>query len=362
MPRARSHGFRALNSSAAGIADGAGLAPGTTCIRQPASCPAASGASDIEFGYTSTNIGYAHAYYPEVGSVYFNATEPSLVNTAVGEYGFQTFVHEIGHALGLNHMGDYNGDGNWSPSSYQDSVVLSVMSYFGPRSAAPNYSAEVMQADWVDRNGQIHSPQTPMVNDVMAIQAMYGASTTTRSGDTVYGFNTNVGRLHGVDLQLRDQPLPGADAVRQRWHRHAGPERLVHAQPCGPGPGRLLGRQRDDEQHRHRVRHHDRERGRRQRQRCAERQRRGQPAGGRRRQRPARRWRRQRHARRRRRQRHDRRWRRQRHRACSGPPSAPSRSRSAATPSPWCRPPPEPTAWSASRPSSSATWRARWPN
>jgi serralysin len=29
-----------------------------------------------------------------------------------------------------------------------------------------------------------------MLNDVMAIQAIYGASTTTRSGDTVYGFST----------------------------------------------------------------------------------------------------------------------------------------------------------------------------
>jgi serralysin len=47
-----------------------------------------------------------------------------------------------------------------------------------------------MQADWVGRDQQIHSPQTPMVNDVLAIQSMYGTSTTTRSGDTVYGFNS----------------------------------------------------------------------------------------------------------------------------------------------------------------------------
>lgn len=155
-----------------------GFAPGTV------------GSTAIEFGYTSTGIGYAHAYFPTTGSVYFNATDDSLVNTAVGEYGFQTFIHEIGHALGLNHMGNYNGNGNWSPSSYQDSVVLSVMSYFGPRNTAPNYSPEVAQADWVGADQQIHSPQTPMVNDVLAIQSMYGTSSATRSGDTVYGFNS----------------------------------------------------------------------------------------------------------------------------------------------------------------------------
>lgn len=171
--------------------------------------PGTPGSTNIEFGYTSTGIGYAHAYFPTNGSVYFNANESSLVSTSVGEYGFQTYVHEIGHALGLNHMGDYNGDGNWSPGSYQDSVVLSVMSYFGPRSAAPNYSPEVMQADWVGTDNRVHSPQTPMVNDVMAIQSMYGTSTTTRPGDTVYGFGSNAdgatGRLY--DFALNPYPV-----------------------------------------------------------------------------------------------------------------------------------------------------------
>lgn len=184
-------GFRAVNSAQQSLITLA-LTTWDELIPQ-GFAPGAVGSSHIEVGYTSTSIGYAHAYFPTNGSIYFNATEGSLVQTAVGEYGFQTFVHEIGHALGLNHMGDYNGDGNWSPSSYQDSVVLSVMSYFGPRSAAPNYSAEVMQADWVGSDGRIHSPQTPMVNDVLAIQTIYGTSTTTRAGDTVYGFNSNAG-------------------------------------------------------------------------------------------------------------------------------------------------------------------------
>lgn len=170
--------------------------------------PGAEGSSAIEFGYTSTNIGYAHAYYPTNGSAWFNVTERSLVSTSVGQYGFQTFVHEIGHALGLNHMGDYNGDGNWSPSSFQDSVVLSIMSYFGPRYAAPNYSSEVMQADWQAADGVVYSPQTPMLNDVMAIQAIYGTATDTRSGDTVYGFGSNAGGPTGSLYDFRSNPNP----------------------------------------------------------------------------------------------------------------------------------------------------------
>jgi methionine-rich copper-binding protein CopC len=202
-----SAGFRAVNSSQQALMTLA-LATWDEAIPQGFAL-ATSGSTDIEFAYTSTNIGYAHAYFPTNGSVYFNATKDDLVTTSVGAYGFQTFIHEIGHALGLNHMGDYNGNGNWSPSSYQDSVVLSVMSYFGPRNAAPNFSAEVAQADWVGDDQRLHSPQTPMVNDLLAIQAMYGTSTTTRPGDTVYGFNsTAAGPLSGIhDFSLNRYPV-----------------------------------------------------------------------------------------------------------------------------------------------------------
>jgi hypothetical protein len=168
--------------------------------------------------------------------VYFNATEPSLVNTAVGEYGFQTFVHEIGHALGLNHMGDYNGDGNWSPSSYQDSVVLSVMSYFGPAQRGAQLLTRRWHAGRLGgrTNGTTYSPQTPMVNDVMAIQAIYGASTTTRSWTTPSTAFPAPWAAPRQPSTTSRQPLPGADAVRQRRHRHAGPQRLEHAQPRRP--------------------------------------------------------------------------------------------------------------------------------
>lgn len=182
-------GFRAVNSSQQQML---ALALTTWDELIAPTIAQGSGSTNIEFGYTSTDIGYAHAYFPTIGSVWFNVTEPDLVAPVLGGYGFDTFLHEIGHALGLDHMGDYNGEGNWSPSSYQDSEVLSVMSYFGPRNVSPLYSPDVMQADWTDASNQAWSPQTPMLNDIMAIQAIYGASTTTRTGATVYGFNSTI--------------------------------------------------------------------------------------------------------------------------------------------------------------------------
>ncbi|MBX9760446.1 MAG: M10 family metallopeptidase C-terminal domain-containing protein [Beijerinckiaceae bacterium] len=154
--------------------------------------------SNIELGMSNTGVSYAHAYYPNAGSVFFNQNYASgtnnLVAPVIGQHGFVTYVHEIGHSLGLDHMGNYNGTAD-TPSSYQDSTVYSVMSYFGPSwgSGATNGEGLVAWADWIGSDGRRYSPQTPMVNDVMAIQDMYGVETTTRTGDTVYGFNANVG-------------------------------------------------------------------------------------------------------------------------------------------------------------------------
>ncbi|WP_161596933.1 M10 family metallopeptidase [Rhizobium glycinendophyticum] len=155
--------------------------------------------SNIEFGNSTTGVSYAHAYFPSVGSVWMNSSYNSgqgtndLMTPKIGAHGFLTFVHEIGHALGLEHMGEYNGSAD-TPSSYQDSTVYSVMSYFGPSwgSGSSNGEGLVAWADWVGADGKLYSPQTPMMNDIMAMQAMYGADTTTRAGDTVYGFQSNI--------------------------------------------------------------------------------------------------------------------------------------------------------------------------
>jgi serralysin len=163
--------------------------------------------SNIEFGTSTTGVGYAHAYFPTTGSVWFSRSYADLMSPQVGQHSFMTYVHEIGHALGLDHMGDYNGSGSWTPSSYEDSGVYSVMSYFGPNMNSG--SGKVAWADWVGADGRLYSPQTPMVNDVMAIQAIYGAETTTRTGDTVYGFGSNVtGSMAPIfDFTLNANPI-----------------------------------------------------------------------------------------------------------------------------------------------------------
>ena len=159
--------------------------------------------SNIELAFSSTGIQFAQSYMPSVGSVWFSSAYAELTNPQIGQHGFLTFIHEEGHALGLDHMGNYNGTGNWTPSSYQDSTVFSIMSYFGPNWGTGSQAGEglVAWADWVGADGKLYAPQTPMINDIMAIQSLYGVETTTRTGDTIYGFHCNV---TGTAAQLYD--------------------------------------------------------------------------------------------------------------------------------------------------------------
>ena len=104
-----------------------------------------------------------------------------------GGYGFITLVHEIGHALGLDHPHDDSGDLSRFPGvtsangdlgdNNLNQGIFTTMSYndgwqTGPAGLPPNN-------DYGWQNG-------PMAFDIAAIQDLYGANTSYRSGDDVY--------------------------------------------------------------------------------------------------------------------------------------------------------------------------------
>ena len=100
----------------------------------------------------------------------------------IDSYGYQTYIHEVGHALGLGHQGPYNGSATYSTNATyaNDTWQYSVMSYF----SQGNYDG-----------GSYRYVVTPQMADIYAVASIYGTAASTRTGDTVYGFNSNAGSI-----------------------------------------------------------------------------------------------------------------------------------------------------------------------
>ena len=141
-----------------------------------------TGSGSAAFAYYPGNISFSSVS----GDVWIN-TSPSY-NTAPtsSNYGGLTLVHEIGHAIGLAHPSEYNASDEAKAtyaadaSYYEDSRQYTVMSYFSESNTGGQFSSVYAAA--------------PLLDDIAAAQLAYGPNLTTRTGDTVYGFNANTGR------------------------------------------------------------------------------------------------------------------------------------------------------------------------
>lgn len=113
--------------------------------------------ADIRFGTNQQPSSSGYAYYPTHGDVYIDGDFVVM----------NVLLHEIGHALGLKHPGDYGGGTPPFLPSDEDIEANTVMSYNG-------FGATDIG-----------------VFDVAAIQYLYGVNTNARSGNQTYLLSSN---------------------------------------------------------------------------------------------------------------------------------------------------------------------------
>ena len=160
--------------------------------------------SELVFNRGSAQLRYAlsnepetaHAYYPGSGNggdSWYNTNIYS--NPVVGNYQWMTFLHETGHALGLEH-------GHEAPLSFdRDSLEFSVMTY-------RSFVGDPLGDGY--RNESWGFAQTLMMYDIAALQLMYGADFGHHAGDTVYSWSPTSGAFM---IDGATQWTPGANRV-----------------------------------------------------------------------------------------------------------------------------------------------------
>jgi serralysin len=163
-----------------------------------------SSSADIRIAQSSEANPTAYAYYPnsvysEGGDVWFG-TSYDFTNPKIGDYYYHAHLHELGHALGLKHGQSFDGVAGVALPSDRDALEFSVMTYRsylgGPTSG---YTNEMFGY-----------PQSFMMNDILALQTMYGADYSFNNGETVYSWSAATGEtfVNGVG-----QGQPGANRI-----------------------------------------------------------------------------------------------------------------------------------------------------
>ncbi|CAN5145881.1 M10 family metallopeptidase C-terminal domain-containing protein [soil metagenome] len=127
------------------------------------------------------------------GDMFFNPTDYEA--PAPGNFAYATMLHELGHALGLKHGHVKQGNIPSLPRNH-DTPEYSIMTYRSFVGSPTDFYK-------LEKNS---FPTTYMMNDIAALQYLYGADFGKNSGDSNYRWNPNNGDML-INGQVVSNPI-----------------------------------------------------------------------------------------------------------------------------------------------------------
>ena len=154
--------------------------------------------ADLQFGYTSQAVEdsiLGKAYFPDMSEVAGNVwlrPDSDDKYSAVGTQYYTALLHEIGHALGLSHTFQMSGpDIVVDPA--QDTPVDHWFNAYTVMMPLTIMEVLAQNGNQLIGHKVGNGVQTPMMDDVRALQTLYGANYASHADKTVYQWDPATG-------------------------------------------------------------------------------------------------------------------------------------------------------------------------
>ena len=155
------------------------------------------------------------------GDIWFGQTnQPFYLTPQIGNWGQATFMHEIGHTMGLKH-----GQDNYTSLDLTRGSYIDGPGPFYGTAALPSghdgqaWSLMTYRSDpgntIVFEGDEFNQPQTYMQDDIAALQYLYGANFTTNAADSVYTVSATTGEMFINGVSQGDPD--GSKVFRTVW-------------------------------------------------------------------------------------------------------------------------------------------------
>ncbi len=180
-----------MDSQKAAVIAGVDLVASYTQLTFTPAASASAADATLRFGNWNPPGGHSEARFPpnhgpyaptdsrESGDIFLGSNGQAPANF-FGTDDFNTIIHEMGHAFGLKHGHDSSFNGALAPQ-YNDNEfsVMTYASYLGANTSGATVA-------WAGS-----SPQSYMMFDIAALQALYGANFSKAGTSATYTWDAN---------------------------------------------------------------------------------------------------------------------------------------------------------------------------